>query len=117
MARKQVQMTQEQYELYQILQKEARKANRRLALIEKNFGRDTWAGKRLRNRLESTKIQAYTKGGRVSVRKNMSTMQMKATLKAVRQFLNSKTSTVKGIRETRKQVIEKLKESLRNGRS
>ena len=69
-----------------------------------NFGKDTWASRNLRQRLEAEKVQAFTKSGRVSMKGNMSVPQMRATINATKQFLNSKTSTVEGIKETREAV-------------
>lgn len=72
--------------------------------LKVNFGKDTWASRNLRQRLEAEKVQAFTKSGRVSMRGNMSVPQMRATINATKQFLNSKTSTVEGIKETREAV-------------
>lgn len=82
----------------------ARKANKRLQKVESEFGKDTWASRNLRQRLVAEKVQALTKSGRVSMRGNMSVPQMRATINATKQFLNSKTSTVEGIKETREAV-------------
>ena len=72
--------------------------------LKVNFGKDTWASRNLRQRLEAEKVQAFTKSGRVSMKGNMSVPQMRATINATKQFLNSKTSTVEGIKETREAV-------------
>ena len=72
--------------------------------LKVNFGKDTWASRNLRQRLEAEKVQAFTKSGRVSMRGNMSVPQMRATINATKQFLNSKTSTVEGIKETMEAV-------------
>lgn len=72
--------------------------------LKVNFGKDTWASRNLRQRLEAEKVQAFTKSGRVSMSGNMSVPQMRATINATKQFLNSKTSTVEGIKETREAV-------------
>lgn len=82
----------------------AREANKRLQKVESQFGKDTWASRNLRQRLEAEKVQAFTKSGRVSMSGNMSIPKMRATINATKQFLNSKTSTVEGIKETREVV-------------
>ena len=89
----------------------ARKANKRLQKVESEFGKDTWASRNLRQRLEAEKVQALTKSGRVSMRGNMSVPQMRATINATKQFLNSKTSTVEGIKETKEAVKNSMSTS------
>lgn len=79
--------------------------------LKVNFGKDTWASRNLRQRLEAEKVQAFTKSGRVSMRGNMSVPQMRATINATKQFLNSKTSTVEGIEETREKVKNSMSSS------
>lgn len=79
--------------------------------LKVNFGKDTWASRNLRQRLEAEKVQAFTKSGRVSMRGNMSIPQMRATINATKQFLNSKTSTVEGIEETREAVKNSMSTS------
>lgn len=79
--------------------------------LKVNFGKDTWASRNLRQRLEAEKVQAFTKSGRVSMSGNMSVPQMRATINATKQFLNSKTSTVEGIKETREKVKNSMSTS------
>lgn len=105
---KKIEMTQEQAELFRELTKLSKRANQRLVRLEREFGKDTWASKRLRNKLESEPIQAWTRSGRVRVNKKMTITQLKATIKATNQFLNSKTSTKRGIKEVRKKQIETI---------
>ncbi len=79
--------------------------------LKVNFGKDTWASRNLRQRLEAEKVQAFTKSGRVSMSGNMSIPKMRATINATKQFLNSKTSTVEGIKETREAVKNSMSTS------
>ena len=46
--------------------------------------------------------------GRVKVNKSMTEMQMRATISAVKDFLNSSLSTRKGIKKARKKATETL---------
>lgn len=80
--------------------------------MKENFGKDTWATKKLRDRLATEPLQAWTKTGRVKVNKKMTITQMKSTIKATQQFLNSKTSTKRGIKQVRKTTIKNLAKSL-----
>lgn len=97
-------MNDKQRELYSEMQKLAKTANQRLLELERNFGKNTWASRKLKERLEAEKVQAFTKSGRISTRSDMSIPQMRATINATKQFLNSQTSTIRGIKKTRENV-------------
>lgn len=77
-----------------------------------NFGKDTWATKKLKDKLVAEPLQAWTSSGRVRVNKSMTITQLKATIKATKQFLNSKTSTKRGIKQIKKTTIKSLARSL-----
>ena len=109
---KSIEMSPEQAKLYNELKKLSKKANQRLVRLERAFGKDTWASKRLRNKLDIESLQAWTKTGRVKVNKKMTITQLKATIKATQQFLNSKTSRVKGVKEVKKTTISNIAKSL-----
>lgn len=89
----------------------AGKVNKRLSSIEKLVGRkESWAVKKLYDELESKQEIPLTKTGYISKDvKNLSDIQLTAELKALRNFMNSKTSTVKGIKQIRKKQIETMK--------
>lgn len=109
---KSIEMTPEQTKLFNELKKLSKRANQRLVRLERAFGKDTWASKRLRNKLDIESLQSWTKTGRVKVNKSMTITQLKATIKATQQFLNSKTSRVKGVKEVRKSTISNIAKSL-----
>ena len=109
---KSIEMTSEQAKLFNELKILSKRANQRLVRLERAFGKDSWASKRLRNKLDIESLQAWTKTGRVKVNKSMTITQMKATIKATQQFLNSKTSTVKGVKSVRKTTISQIAKSL-----
>lgn len=73
---------------------------------------NTWSAKNLRDKLSSEPVQSWTKGNRISVSKNMTLLQMEATIQATKKFLNSKTSTIRGINEVRENTIENFRQSL-----
>lgn len=105
-------LNEEQQKLYNELKKLSKRANQRIVRLEREFGKDTWATKKLRDRLATEPLQAWTRTGRVKVNKSMTITQMKATIKATQQFLNSKTSRVGGVKQVRKTVIKSIAESL-----
>lgn len=74
---------------------------------------NSWGAKNLRDKLSSEPVQAWTKGNRVSVSKNMTLSQMQATIQALQKFINnSKTSTIRGINKIRENTIENFRQSL-----
>jgi uncharacterized phage infection (PIP) family protein YhgE len=112
MPKTKIELNAEQQKLFNELKKLSKRANQRIVRLEREFGKDTWATKKLRDRLATEPLQAWTKTGRVKVNKSMTITQMKATIKATQQFLNSKTSTKRGIKQVRKTTIKNLAKSL-----
>ena len=110
---KKIEMTKEEKEIYNELKKLANTANARLRKLEQYMGRpNSWSAKNLRDKLSSEPVQAWTKGNRVSVSKNMTLTQMEATLQAVQKFINSKSSTIRDINKIRETTIENFRVSL-----
>lgn len=105
-------ITAEQQKLYEELKKLAKRANQRIVRLEREFGKDKWAVKNLRDRLDTQKLNAWTKTGRIKYNKSMTITELRAVIKATNQFLNSQTSTKKGIKNVRKKQIEGIKQSL-----
>lgn len=88
------------------------KANARLDSLQRRYRSGTWASKKLANRLGSNKMKMWTRKGKVKIGKNPTKSQLIALNKAITQFLNSQTSTKKGIRATREKTIESLRGTL-----
>lgn len=103
-------MSSEQIELFNELKKLAKRANQRIVRLEREFGKETWATKKLRDKLAIEPLQAWTVSGRVKVNKSMTVLQLQKTIKATEQFLSSKTSTVGGVKKVRKEQIKKIQE-------
>lgn len=112
MPKTKIELNAEHQKLFNELKKLSKRANQRIVRLEREFGKDTWATKKLRDRLATEPLQAWTKTGRVKVNKSMTITQMKATIKATQQFLNSKTSTKRGIKQVRKTTIKNIAKSL-----
>lgn len=105
-------ISQEQQKLYEELKKLAKRANQRIVRLEREFGKDKWAVKNLRDRLDTQKLNAWTKTGRIKYNKSMSITELRAVTKATKQFLNSQTSTRRGIKQVRKKQIEGIRRSM-----
>lgn len=100
----------------QRLERETRKlvsdANAILDSLQRRYKSGTWATKKLANRLSSNKLKMWTKQGKIKLGKNPTKQQLIAVNKAAIQFLNSATSTKKGIKKIRAKTIESLRGSL-----
>ena len=102
-------LTREEQELYTELKKLSKRANQRIVRLEREFGKDTWATKYLKEKLATEPLQAWTLSGRVRVNKSMSATQMKATIKFTNEFLSSSISTKRGVRKAKQKAIKTLK--------
>ena len=105
-------LTSEEQELYNELKRLSKQANQRIVRLEREFGVNTWATRSLREKLETETVRAWTKTGRVAVRKSMDVTQMKATIKATKEFISNPTSRVKGVRKAKAKAIQTLKTRL-----
>lgn len=112
MAKMKEEITEEQKKLYEDLKKLAKRANQRIVRLEREFGKDRWAVKNLRDRLDTQKLNAWTKKGRIKYNKSMNITELRAVTKATKQFLESQTSTKRGIKEVRKKQIEGIRRTM-----
>lgn len=96
-------------QIYKELVREAKSANAKLQRLRGHYGDQYgWAGKRLIDKLSIDALNTVSDKGYVRFNKNLSTFQMKVTLKALKEFKSSKTSTVEGVKEN----IENIKSSI-----
>lgn len=102
-------LTREEQELFNELKKLSKRANQRIVRLEREFGKDTWATKYLKEKLATEPLQAWSISGRVKANKSMTVTQMKATIKATKEFLNSSISTKRGIKKAKQKAIKTLK--------
>lgn len=86
--------------------------NQRLVELEKRYDANTWASRNLKARLSKPKINAITKKGRITLSKNLSMQQLRAIEKATNQFLASKTSSLKGMKQIKSSVVNSLQRTL-----
>lgn len=96
-------------QIYKELVREAKSANVKLQRLRGHYGDQYgWAGKRLIDKLSIDALNTVSDKGYIRFNKNLSTFQMKVTLKALKEFKSSKTSTVEGVKEN----IENIKSSI-----
>ncbi len=87
-------------------------ANRRLKGLNQAGYKGTWASKKLINRIDTKLLKAWSKQGKIKLSRTLTNTQLKAIQKATDQFLKSKTSTIKGIRETEESTIKSIQATL-----
>lgn len=87
-------------------------ANRRLKGLNQAGYKGTWASKKLINRIDTKLLNAWSKQGKIKINRALTNTQLKAIQKATDQFLKSKTSTIKGIRETEDSTIKSIQATL-----
>lgn len=85
----------------QIINKKGKRIN--LKTVKRiSYPQGTWASKKLLD-----KVDTYL-GGKISVNRTMSIPELTLLNKALRNFLSSKTSTIKGIQEVEKQTKQNI---------
>lgn len=97
--------------LYREAIRKTGQANKRLRAIKNEFGTLGWAGIKLKEKTEFHLVDAWRSKG-IKINKSMSEKQLKAIIKAIDNFLKSKTSNVKGIKQTIKKSQESLRKTL-----
>lgn len=104
-------------ELYREVEKQVREANERLKSLDRFHSTDTWASGKLKNRIRTNKTKGLMyKGKRIKLKTKMTKTNLIQVQKATKQFLESATSTNKGIKEVRESTIKSIKETLNLGR-
>lgn len=94
---------------YQTLLKDVHKANQAIQRLTNKYGERSWATIGLYNKLEDKNILGLTRYGNIRVNRSMSDIKLKYIEKATREFLSSKTSTIRGAEKTIKETKESLK--------
>lgn len=61
MPKKKINLNEKQQLLYNELKKLSKRANQRIVRLERTFGKDTWAIKKLKEKLSIEKMGAWTK--------------------------------------------------------
>lgn len=101
-------------EQYNNIRKEVDKANKRIRRIQAQYGDKAWAVANLTEKLDRqpliNAINPYS--GEIKLNKSMSDATLNAVRSATNEFLKSKTSTLRGIKEAKENMIASLKSSL-----
>lgn len=100
--------------LFKTYLRKAKWANKNIERIEKKFGENRWAVKKLKARMESPLYNGWSKENRVSLEKPKDIKELYARLSALEKFEKSKTHTVTGINKVRKKVIKMIRDMLKD---
>ena len=101
--------------LYRQTKMKVNLVNKRITKLKQSGMNKTWASGRLYDRLDVGKLgktKIVGRRGYLNISKDLNATQLNAIARASDLFLQSKTSTIKGINETRNSVIESLRVSL-----
>lgn len=98
-------------ELLNEVKKEVSKANQRLARLEKQFGKDTWASKKLLSKLDNETLGAWSSASRIKIPKDVTPDDLERIKKATEEFLRAKTSTVRGVKNQIKSIKSGFKKT------
>lgn len=99
--------------LYKETEKLVRETNKRLNSLDRYHASGTWASGKLKTRIKSNKTKGLLyKGKRIKLKPKMTKTNLVQVQKATRQFLESATSTNKGIQAVKKKTIKSLKDTL-----
>ena len=101
-------------EEYGKLLKDVRRANQRIQRLQARYGESSWAVNQLYEKIDNNNINGIsTLTGNIRIDKNMSDIQLRAIQKATSIFLNSQTSTLRGV----KKVINNMQDALKKNYS
>lgn len=101
--------------LYRQVKAKVSTVNKRINRLKQGGMNKTWASRRLYERLDVGKLgktKILNRRSYINISKDLNATQLNAIARASDLFLQSKTSTIKGIKETRNSVIESLRISL-----
>ena len=105
---KRIELSKEEQQLYNELQKLTKRANQRLVRLERLTGeKGTFASRQLYDYLGINELNAITSASRIRISKEYTIQQMLAVKKATEQFLKEKASTVAGVKKIKAEYEEK----------
>lgn len=95
---------------YNNLVKDVRKANQRIQKLQGRYGESSWAVNQLYEKIDNKNINGVSVlTGNIKINKNMSEIQLKAIQKATTRFLESQTSTLRGVKKAINNMQDAIK--------
>ena len=103
--------------LYKEVERQVKETNARLKSLERYHDSNTWASGKLKKRISSNKTKGLMyKGKRIKLKQKMTKTNLIQVQKATKQFLDSATSTNKGIKKVKESTVKSIKDTLNLGR-
>lgn len=104
----------EKQKLQMTAERNIKEVNNRLRELNKGGFYNSWASKKLFNHLDNfTQKDKMGKITKLKLKSNMNMTQLTAVNRATKNFLNSKTSSVKGIEKVRNKTKQKMFEAFK----
>lgn len=95
---------------YNNLVKDVKKANQRIQKLQGRYGESSWAINQLYDKIDNKNINGVSVlTGNIKINKNMSEIQLKAIEKATTKFLDSQTSTLRGVKKAISNMQDAIK--------
>lgn len=98
--------------MYSALTRKIGQANKRLRAIEKEYGSLGWSGTILKNKTSNFLVNTWRGAKGIKISEKTSEKELQATYKLVNNFLQSKTSTVEGIKKLMISQQKSIRENL-----
>lgn len=92
------------------LQKLIKRANQKIFRIEKRYGKDRWAVKKLKSNLDNDLLNAWTEKGRIRIPKNASEDDLEKIKLITEKFVTKEQSSLRSIAK----IEARTKEAIRN---
>lgn len=86
------------------LKRKSQKQIKGLQDWRKNFGKDTWASKKLSSKLDNESLGAWSSASRIKIPKDATPDDLARIQKATDEFLRAKTSTIRGVKNQIKSI-------------
>ena len=95
---------------YNNLVKDVKRANQRIQKLQGRYGESSWAVNQLYEKIDNKNINGISVlTGNIKINKNMSDIQLKAIEKATTKFLDSQTSTLRGVKKAISNMQDAIK--------
>lgn len=90
--------------------KDVRRANQRIQRLQGRYGEASWAVNQLYEKIDNQNINGISMlTGNIRISRNMSDIQLRAIQKATTTFLESQTSTLRGINKAKRNMQDSIK--------
>lgn len=92
--------------------KDVRRANQRIQRLQGRYGESSWAINQLYERIDNKNVDGISSlTGNIKISRNMSDIQLRAIQKATKIFLESQTSTLRGVKKAVNNMQDALKKN------